>query len=612
MTATTEEKDAGLFSQQLTSKQHKRCVELFLTCVWIIADFPYFMTYLPHGDDLPFHLVRIAGLAQGMRDGQFPVRMQTTQIGGYGYPVSVMYGDVFLYPAALLTRLGLGVKKAYVLSVFVFNLLTILFVYFIAKHLFRSTAIALTATALLTLFPYRLEDLYQRAAVGEYTALFFFLLLLYGLFLTFTKEERFQRSRAWIWVAVGCAGIVLSHAISVALVFLPAFAMLIVGMVHNHSVRVWKQLGLACVSFAGLVAGFLIPFLSYYLHVPMAVSTLNPQYRVQTAHNTAAQPAELLALFRPLTGAARNDPNTDMPYAIGWISVGCLVIFCVALVLAKNINKEAHLFGITLGVSGLITLFLATKLFPWRQTRFGLWNSFIRTLSTIQFPWRFIGIGATLLLITGCIGLSVLNKNGNLRLLMRRAVVGLITLAFLEGGVAASTFIKNSVPSMPLPQMETGFNYAVYNGEYLSVTTAQHRDEFFKRLENKSQTPIPHRATVSGFTKKGTTLSFTLRGRAGSSVELPLLMYPNYVVETSSSVSGLTLGAGKVGIMTLRSSRPVSTQVTIRYQEPVSWRVGEVVSAVTVVLMCVVPSLLSRRRTKVGEHLTRTRRHDDE
>lgn len=610
MLARTLPVKRAALSTNLNQRQRNRLVALFLTCLWFIADLPYFMSYLPYkdGHDLSFHILRILGLAQGIQDGQFPVRIQTVQLHGFGYPVSIMYGDVFLYPAALLVKLGMGVKKAYVLWVFLFNLITILVVYYIAQKLFNSTIIALTGSTFLTLFPYRMEDIYLRSAVGEYTALFFFLLLLYGLFLIFTKKKEFNHSLPWVWVSVGCAGIIMSHILSVILVFLPAFIMVIVGLIYNHSARVWKQIGFSFLAFLGLSAAFLIPFMSYFLHVPMAVRALSPQGKVLFAHDNAVQPAELMSLLRPLTGMSYNNVNSNMPYEVGWVAFAGFILFCFSLIVVKNADTEARVWGITFSTTAAITLFLSTKFFPWTETRFKLWNTFIQALSTIQLPWRFIGIGTTLLLIVGCIGLSIINKATYRHGIIQVISLNLIILAFLEGGIAVSSFVRNSDPSPTIQQMENSYNFGIYNGEYLPIHASEHFNSLSRKLLKKRNTPTVYNAHISNFTKKGTTLSFSFRCGARARVELPLLMYPNYELTTSSPAPGLSLTSQTDGTMILTASQPVTTHITIRYKEPLLWRVSEVISALTLILMCILPPLLASQRRNIGAHSEKTRR----
>ncbi len=48
------------------------------------------------GDDIMFHLLRIEGLAKSFSNGIIPCKLQTNWAYGYGYAVSVFYGDLFL------------------------------------------------------------------------------------------------------------------------------------------------------------------------------------------------------------------------------------------------------------------------------------------------------------------------------------------------------------------------------------------------------------------------------------------------------------------------------------------------------------------------------------
>lgn len=100
----------------LTERQKKILTTFVLTVITVISSIPLLSRTLLWGADLEFHLFRIEGIAQGLRDGQFPVLMQTVQVGGYGYPVSVMYGDALLYIPALLHLMGLSTAMAYSFS----------------------------------------------------------------------------------------------------------------------------------------------------------------------------------------------------------------------------------------------------------------------------------------------------------------------------------------------------------------------------------------------------------------------------------------------------------------------------------------------------------------
>ena len=157
----------------LTSSERRRLVVLAICFTVVIASIPIFTSHIlrvyPH--DLVFHLYRIDGIAQGLREGQLPVRIQSTQISGLGYPVSVCYGDLFLYFPALLRLLGLSMRASYALFIVVVNAFCAIVTYVTCKRMFRSYSVALMGCVLWTLSPYRLLiDVWLRAAVSLWRA----------------------------------------------------------------------------------------------------------------------------------------------------------------------------------------------------------------------------------------------------------------------------------------------------------------------------------------------------------------------------------------------------------------------------------------------------------
>ena len=77
-----------------------------VAAIGLFASLPFLLDYITWGLDLNFHLTRIEGIKDALLAGQFPVRLQEPWYEGAGYPVSVMYGDLFLYFPAVL-RLSL-------------------------------------------------------------------------------------------------------------------------------------------------------------------------------------------------------------------------------------------------------------------------------------------------------------------------------------------------------------------------------------------------------------------------------------------------------------------------------------------------------------------------
>ena len=107
--------------------------------------------------------------------------MDPAIINEKGYPFSLMYSDVFLYPAAVLRILGFSLQTSYKVYVASITVATVGITFYALRKMFRSDCAALLGTALYTLSFYRLTNVFVRAAVGEYTAMAFLPLVVYGL-----------------------------------------------------------------------------------------------------------------------------------------------------------------------------------------------------------------------------------------------------------------------------------------------------------------------------------------------------------------------------------------------------------------------------------------------
>ena len=103
----------------------KKHILLYIILI-IFTSVPIINDFLFRGHDIYFHLMRIEGLAQGLRCGQFPVKIQPVWYDDFGYAVSVFYGDLFVYIAAFLRLMGFSLQDSYKGYLICCNIATIL------------------------------------------------------------------------------------------------------------------------------------------------------------------------------------------------------------------------------------------------------------------------------------------------------------------------------------------------------------------------------------------------------------------------------------------------------------------------------------------------------
>ena len=229
----------------------------------IFSSIPLMVNYLLPGHDLPFHLTRIEGLKAGLESGMFPVRIQPNWLNGHGYAVSVFYGDLLLYLPAILRIFSISLQTAYHFYVLLVNIMTVFLAYYCFSNM-SSRKTGLICTAIYSLNIYRLVCLYTRAAIGEYTAMIFIPLVIYGMWKIYTlPEDSKEHARSWGTLSLGCCGIFLSHIITTEMTaFFILLTCLILWKKTLHK-KVFLVLVKAAAATICVSLWFLVPFLDF-------------------------------------------------------------------------------------------------------------------------------------------------------------------------------------------------------------------------------------------------------------------------------------------------------------------------------------------------------------
>ena len=75
---------------------------IFIICIVFVSCFYtiFSINKYYYGYDLTFHLNRLTGICDAIRDGQFIPRVYPNLNYGFGYGSAMFYCDLFLYPFA--------------------------------------------------------------------------------------------------------------------------------------------------------------------------------------------------------------------------------------------------------------------------------------------------------------------------------------------------------------------------------------------------------------------------------------------------------------------------------------------------------------------------------
>ena len=161
-------------------------------------------------DDTTFHINRLQGIVNAFEDGQILTKIYPYSNNGYGYPLSLFYCDLFLYPFAIIYKLGCPIVISYKIMIIIYSFLASLSIMLFSSKIFVNKRYApYITTVLYTFNNYRFSDVYLRGAVGEILSFIVIPFVLYEMYRIFYKKEN---SYAALGVSFGL--LVLCHNVT--------------------------------------------------------------------------------------------------------------------------------------------------------------------------------------------------------------------------------------------------------------------------------------------------------------------------------------------------------------------------------------------------------------
>lgn len=566
--------------------RRKQKVALALIGISLAASLPFFSATLRNGDDLTFHLYRLSALAKELAQGQFPVRIFTTTLNGFGYPTPLYYCDIFLYLPAVLYNCMLPLQLCYQIYGVLVSLCTAVVCYGSLRMIRCNEKISLLATTLYLLSGYRLINVFLRAAVGEYTAMVFLPLVVCGVAWLYRTDTPTWRNS--VPLAVGMAGLALCHVLSLEIAGL--FLVLFVLTALKPTFRKARLYALvrAAVLAIGLSAWFLVPMLQ-------SMVTQNIQVTTRYSYDFQQRGVNVMDLFAllPLNITLRDGDRGEIGLGLVLALGVCMGVLWQRKKLKLVQNHALRVLQYTLGFA-VLSMAFSLYIFPWNALFSHCASTPIhKFLGMIQFPWRYLGVASVLLCVAAAAALQLLQNSGYT---VRK--VGTVLLA--------GTLLYAAAFYSGLDQMQPT-TYTVYGDSYEDTLQVGIGKEYVLPGEvdyNYARpTQMPDTLLVKWYDKTDGVAHITLENTADTeaSVVLPINDYGNYVaVDTAGNRLPLSTSDNSLLVLTVPGG--YSGSVSVSYQEPVLWRIAELVSLATAMGLCIAG--IRGRRRKTSQQLT--------
>lgn len=565
----------GRYFKKMTDKG--RMTVLALTVTILFSSFAAMGTGVYSGDDLLFHLHRIVSLSDALKSGNIPQRIQLNLIHGYGYASPQFYGEIFLLIPALLYLFCVPLQVCYQIYVILVNIATCLITYWCAKKMTDRVEISVTGAFLYTCSAYRLTNVYMRCAVGEYTAMAFLPLVIYGFYHLYEKSDRdIYRLNDYFPLAIGLTGVIETHTLSVAMLAILIGIFILFHLRKTFRIRrFWALVKTVVLTFL-LNAWFLIPMLSS-LRQDLKVSH-------QQRHIGGNGSIELGRLFSFLPVGTQRHLTLGLTPLLG------ILLFVVIKQRRGKWQIDGKDMQVLDAVEGLgiLSVFFVLPCCQWDNI-YNISNRIGSLFAMVQFAWRYLAFASVMLVFGIVLSLRIIGKN-----VYTTVYYGIIGMLVLCTAAYTANFTSGLVMSMKesdaaglhryyMDNTETDPNSALTPigvGDYVMVGEYLPSGMEFETL-NRTNVTADENIEISGYRTEGNTRKMTVSNTGGqdADISIPLVYYENYHAYLDDGTE-TAVSEGEDERVQINVPANYSGTITVRYVEPVTWRAAEVITLI--------------------------------
>ena len=499
------------FFEDLKNDKVIHYIIIFLTAA--IAGIPLIKLRIYGTDDGFIHILRVMGMDEILKNGVFPPYICARYCNGFGYAINLFYSPLVTY-GPLLFKLF---TNHYYDSLKIYSFFTILIsgitMYKLGYELTKKREIALFSAIIYIFIPYRLECIYNRFAIGEFSSFMFLPLLFSGLHNLINGD-----GKKHYYIAISASLLILTHMITTfyATIFSLLYILLNIKKINK---TVIKKI---------LINLFFILLITAFFTIPMMEHKINGDYIVLDSVKMHSTPEEVYGTTIPLkylfTGIMEK---YDMNFQLG---VPLIILILLGIPVLKKINKDYKNEYLIMLLIAVLSLLMTTKYFLWLYIP----QFFVR----LQFAWRMLTFFEFTISIVAAINLYTLIellpkqnfKNWALLISIILIIISMAKINYDYKYEKPKTLSDESYEQDRMNQ-ET-ISYMQINREYLPNNTKN--SDISKR--DKGIIIVEGSADIIEENKEELTLSAKVTNiEKDTTLELPYLYYLGYEVKVNGN-----------------------------------------------------------------------------
>lgn len=539
---------------------------IIILVVAIIVSLPLLKISLLGTGDSRLHLLRILGLRNAIQSSNFPYIITPFYCNNFGYATNLFYPQLTTYLPYILKVFTTSYENAMELFTFLTIFLSGIFMYNFTKELSNNKVISLISSIIYITFPYRFECIYERCAIGEFTALVFLPILFQGLYNLINKDK----SKHYL-IAVGAAGLLLCHTITT--VYAAIFCVI---YILFNAKKFFKKdiLKLCFIDFIFII------MITALFTVPLLEHKFNTEYTIFDAdsmHGLGIDVFDNSASFKQLFTDVGSDKTVS--FIIGTPIIVYLILGIWAY---KKIDEDNKKWYNVFGLLGIISLFMVTKLFPWLIMP--------SVLTMIQFTWRILVFFN--LFISPICGVNIYTILKNIKtkkfkfLFMGICIIILVCYTGFrfkeyvqektESGAKYTQYEERMTNNKKISHMSINREYLPIKSDYEYMAN---REDIVYVLKGE--------CNISNEKKQALEMSFDFKDAENAELELPFIYYLGYEIKLNNE-EVLKYSESDVGFVKINIPQDTKEgSITIKYTGTVLEKASYIVSLLGLVLFII-------------------------
>lgn len=343
-------------------------------------------------DDGIQHLCRLIGTEQTLVSKQFLPMIMSNFCNNFGYSWNIFYSPLTAYIPLIFRIFSFSFETCLKLFMFVVTVATGIAMYKFVIKITKNKNIAILASVLYIIAPYRITDMYVRMALAELTSFMFIPMVFSGMYSIINENKKSSL------LIIGASGLILTHTVVCMYTAILCFVYLIVFIRKLNKKSILNL----------LVSLLMIVLITSFYWVGLAQHYFSTSYEVFVPGRM--ERVDVLNFYKTsLSQLVYTDQEQKMIYEIGIVTFIGLLITPIAIMKFEKQEKEKDFTKIysLFGILGIVLTIMTLKIFPFEKLP--------GTFTMIQFTFRLFEFTSFFFAIISAVNFWILIKNFNIR-----------------------------------------------------------------------------------------------------------------------------------------------------------------------------------------------------